>query len=437
MAGSTLVLVPGRHRQPTPRPDHDPGQRRTERRGQRHRARAAAARAHHCACRADRILRDRRRRSRSWAGFRRTAHPRRIRRSCPSRSRARNDGRAAGGQRQRRYRGRRDDSGCHRTARHRDGHRARGAAAQLAHDHAQRQRLRRIGDLLGPERNRRGDGARRRAAAPSPGGRCGSTCSRVPTASRRRSPATGRHHADGHLRCDRQGQRPHQGQRQRADPVCAASGHRPHVGPAAHRQFPDPAGHQRLHDPHGRARTATITGAFKANARPASRVDYFIYGGTPPYRVTSTFPDAVTIVNPTVNESGGFFEAITNGACVNPLTFTIVDATGRQTTATLINVRARAEAADNARGARHHPDRPSHTALTCTGKTFPFVITGGTPPFNVAAAGGAPSSPVSRNVAGQTSISSDLSTAVGAHDVLVGDSSKPQLTTTATITCNS
>jgi hypothetical protein len=39
-----------------------------------------------------------------------------------------------------------------------------------------------------------------------------------------------------------------------------------------------------------------------------------------------------------VNTNGGFFEAITNGACVDPLTFSIVDATGRQTTALLHNV---------------------------------------------------------------------------------------------------
>ena len=49
------------------------------------------------------------------------------------------------------------------------------------------------------------------------------------------------------------------------------------------------------------------------------------------------------IVNPTVNENGGFFEVITistgsaNDVCPNPQTFSIVDATGRQTTARLFN----------------------------------------------------------------------------------------------------
>ena len=83
---------------------------------------------------------------------------------------------------------------------------------------------------------------------------------------------------------------------------------------------------------------ANITGAFKGECSAGFRTDYFIYGGTPPYRVSSTFPASVTLVNSIVNANGGFFEAITNGGCVDPLTFTIVDATGRQTTASLRNV---------------------------------------------------------------------------------------------------
>ena len=75
-----------------------------------------------------------------------------------------------------------------------------------------------------------------------------------------------------------------------------------------------------------------------ASARPAPGSITSSTAARRPYHVSSTFPNAVTIVNqPRVNASGGFFEAITNGTCVNPLTFTIDDATGRQTTATLVN----------------------------------------------------------------------------------------------------
>src|SRR5205085_2401739 len=81
-----------------------------------------------------------------------------------------------------------------------------------------------------------------------------------------------------------------------------------------------------------------VSGAFKDSCSTGFRIDYFIYGGTPPYRVTSTFPNAVTLVNSTVNVSGGSFQAVTNGACVDPLVFSILDATGLQTTATLTNI---------------------------------------------------------------------------------------------------
>src|SRR5437762_733991 len=63
--------------------------------------------------------------------------------------------------------------------------------------------------------------------------------------------------------------------------------------------------------------TATITGPDTSTCSSGVRVDYFIYGGTPPYRVTASFPTAVIIVNPTVLASGLPFTAITNGACVN------------------------------------------------------------------------------------------------------------------------
>src|ERR1700682_2831231 len=39
--------------------------------------------------------------------------------------------------------------------------------------------------------------------------------------------------------------------------------------------------------------TATITGTFVNQCSSGFRIDYFIYGGTPPYSVSSTFPTAV------------------------------------------------------------------------------------------------------------------------------------------------
>ena len=83
---------------------------------------------------------------------------------------------------------------------------------------------------------------------------------------------------------------------------------------------------------------ATITGAYKNECSAGFEVDYFIYGGNPPYRISSTFPSAAAIIGSPVNTSGGRFRAVTNGTCVNPLTFTIADAAGKQTTALLENL---------------------------------------------------------------------------------------------------
>jgi hypothetical protein len=183
--------------------------------------------------------------------------------------------------------------------------------------------------------------------------------------------------------------------------------------------------------------TATITGPDKNTCSAGARIDYFIYGGTPPYHVSSTFPDAVILVNSTVNFSGGSFEAITNGACVNPLTFTIVDAIGRQTTATLVNSVGTATPVVPTGPVQVTP--PTVAAgpgvNSCTGKSFGFTITGGTAPFSVASPGAivtpnpVTTSPGSFTVTGYTDAS-------GLHTIFVGDASTPQKQSSATVTCN-
>jgi len=188
--------------------------------------------------------------------------------------------------------------------------------------------------------------------------------------------------------------------------------------------------------------TATINGADSATCSSGFRVDYYVYGGTPPYRVSSTFPAAITLVNSIVNASGGFFEAITNGACVNPLLFTIVDATGRQTTAQLINVPG-----TTAPPTPPTPPPPGALVITptsytatgagsCTGKTFAFVLSGGTAPFSVVAPGGTvvpnagvTTTPGSFTVSGFTDGS-------GVHPIAIADSSTPQKSITSSIACN-
>ncbi len=179
--------------------------------------------------------------------------------------------------------------------------------------------------------------------------------------------------------------------------------------------------------------TATITTALVNVCSTGFRVDYYIYGGNPPYTVSSTFPSAITLVNTTVAASGGFFEAVTNGSCVNPLTFTIVDSAGKQITAELIN-----------QAGSGTPPAPAALKITpssvsdasCTGKTFTFVITGGSPNYNVTVTPSGTATPQIVTTSGASTGISGLLTGSGSHTVIIVDSGAPQQTVTATITCS-
>lgn len=178
--------------------------------------------------------------------------------------------------------------------------------------------------------------------------------------------------------------------------------------------------------------TATITSALASECSTGFRIDYYIYGGNPPYTISSTFPASVLLNTRTVLNSGGFFEATTNGSCVDPLTFTIVDSAGKQTTATLIN-----------QAGTGTPPPPATLAITpaavtggvCTGKTFRFVITGGSPSYNVQVSPTGPTvaPAVVSSSGGFTDISGPFPT--GATTVTIVDTGNPQQVKSATITC--
>ena len=178
---------------------------------------------------------------------------------------------------------------------------------------------------------------------------------------------------------------------------------------------------------------ATITGAFKGQCSAGFRTDYFIYGGTPPYRVTSTFPASVTLVNSIVNASGGFFEAITNGSCVDPLTFSILDATGRQTTATLRNLEGTTEVPVAEPPPALAISPAAIPATGCNTKTFQFIASGGTPSYGAIIT---PTSTATVAVAGNKVTISGVPASPGVYSVVVFDQSNPQKSATATITCS-
>jgi len=187
---------------------------------------------------------------------------------------------------------------------------------------------------------------------------------------------------------------------------------------------------------------ATITSATAA-CSTGFRIDYYIYGGTPPYSVKSTFPDGVTLVNSTVAVSGGFFEAITNGTCVDPLVFSILDTVGLQTTATLHNLPTVSSGGGTGTPITVAPPGPiAATAAQCTSSSgFPFTATGGTPPYNVtvtAAPAGVVGVATPSTIAtsgGTTTVTFSVATPHGAQTVKFTDSASPALTTSVTINC--
>lgn len=180
--------------------------------------------------------------------------------------------------------------------------------------------------------------------------------------------------------------------------------------------------------------TATIMGAFTDQCSAGFRTDYYIYGGTPPYTVAASFPNAVNVVNSPVPAAGDAFSAITNGSCVNPLTFTIRDATGLQTTATLTNLPGTTVPP----GPTPPPKLqilPATAAFTgCAATPFTFVIVGGNPTYGVTTSvGPAPVPAVVMKSGGTTTVTE---TGVISVTVTVVDNGSPQQTATATITCS-
>ena len=123
--------------------------------------------------------------------------------------------------------------------------------------------------------------------------------------------------------------------------------------------------------------------------------------------------------------------------CFSPAAFTIVDATGRQVTAQLLNIPGTAPPPTP-------PTPPVVTALTitpasqaiivgpllCPGKTFAVLVTGGTPSYNVFLG---PPGTVTNPSSGVYNVTI---TAAGTTTVNVIDSGTPQQAKSATISCS-
>lgn len=149
--------------------------------------------------------------------------------------------------------------------------------------------------------------------------------------------------------------------------------------------------------------SVTIPGLPASPPRCASGVPvtYYVYGGTPPYRVSVNLPTIVSIVGSPILASGGGFTATTNG-CVDGAVFTITDSSNRFTNATLSSVLGPDSGTGGGGGGGGSSDCSSFsppnancptitpaalslTACTGAGSTANATLAGGTPPFTVSA----------------------------------------------------
>lgn len=181
----------------------------------------------------------------------------------------------------------------------------------------------------------------------------------------------------------------------------------------------------------------TINGPFKGVCSTGVRVTHYIFGGTPPYRVSVNFPDHVSLVGTPVGVQGGGFDVITNGSCFVGLSFVIVDASGFTVTTS--------PTVDNVPGTEDVPAAPQAlsvtppsygsvgTPLICTGRTFPFTITG-TKPFSASAS----TAGTVLNPNPVTTSPGTLSVSLlpsGLTSITIGDSSPTQQFRTVEIYC--
>ncbi len=83
--------------------------------------------------------------------------------------------------------------------------------------------------------------------------------------------------------------------------------------------------------------TVNITGPDTETCSSGVVTSFFIFGGTPPYTISNTFPQLLTISPTVVDSSGAGFNATTRGACLTPAIVGITDAAGHTKTVEITN----------------------------------------------------------------------------------------------------
>jgi hypothetical protein len=189
--------------------------------------------------------------------------------------------------------------------------------------------------------------------------------------------------------------------------------------------------------------TTTINGPDNAHCSSGVSVNYYIFGGTPPYKVQTNFPQAIILTGVPVTKSGGTFVATTNGQCFVNLTFVITDNNG-------VTIPAGQYPLITNQLGTGAPTPPLTPLVVTPGaiaknncvpaNTFQFIATGGTTPYSAVITSS--TSSTTGTVAPQTNIAQAQAVTVSGLTspsttvITLFDNSSPRQSSTVTIDCS-
>ena len=186
--------------------------------------------------------------------------------------------------------------------------------------------------------------------------------------------------------------------------------------------------------------TATPGVIAKVNCVPANTFQFIMTGGTSPYSVvvTATNSPSSPFLSPQTGITPG--QAVTVSGLTSPSNTTI---TGFDSSSPMQSVTVTIDCSGTpgpppGSGLVVSPSNFNYTSTTCVSQTSNFVITGGTPPYTVFFATprpGATITPTTVAASGQGFSVTGLTDGVQTTNIVVQDSSNPQLQVIVTITC--
>jgi len=182
--------------------------------------------------------------------------------------------------------------------------------------------------------------------------------------------------------------------------------------------------------------TTTFTGPDSEHCASSGAATFYIFGGTPPYTVAPTFPNAVQINGAPVQRSGAGFTIVPTGNCFENLTFAIIDATGQTVPnpPTVTNVKGENAPTVPLSVAPSQSGGSPSSRVSCAG-TFSFTITGKAP-FSATASDPTVTLSNGGTVAASPGVLSVSTFTPGSTvTITVGDASSPQNIKSETIYC--